>query len=168
MQVSQDIQQKVAARVTECYQIARQKLQREFPLPQVVFNQRGKAAGSARLQLNQIRLNPILLVDNLNHFIEDVLPHEVCHLLTFALYGRVRPHGKEWQTLMRYLFDLAPTPYHQLDTTKVSGKEFDYRCACGPVKLSIRRHNKVQRGQQIYICRTCQQQLEPLTSEDAI
>lgn len=126
-----------------------------FILPKVNFNQRGKIAGCARLQMNELRFNPILLDDNVDAFLKEVVPHEVCHLLTFKLFGKVRPHGKEWQNLMQMLFDLEGQTYHQMDVTKVKGKIFHYECGCGPIELSIRRHNKVVRNKQTYICRKC-------------
>jgi SprT protein len=131
-------------------------------MPSVHFNQRGKIAGCARLQKNELRFNPTLLKDNISLFLDEVVPHEVCHIVAFILYGRVRPHGKEWQSLMIDLFGLQPRTYHKMDVTKVQGKQFEYKCECGPIELSIRRHNKVVRGQQKYICRKCRVSLTPL------
>ena len=153
------IKQRVLKRTDECYAKAEAKLNRLFERPVVTFDQRGKIAGSARLQSNQIRLNPRLLMDNLDTFIEDVIPHEICHLIAYQLHGRVKPHGTEWQYLMKSLFDLCPNTRHQMDVSKVEGKTFVYQCECGPVNLSIRRHNKVERNQQQYICRQCRQTL---------
>lgn len=127
--------------------------------PKISFNQRGKIAGCARLQINEIRFNPILLSDNLDAFLEVVVPHEVCHLLAYRLFGKVRPHGKEWQGLMLELFGIRGQVYHQMDITKVKGKIFHYQCECGPIELSIRRHNKVVRGEQTYICKKCRSTL---------
>lgn len=142
-------------KVTKCIEHASAYLNQHFALPKVTFNQRGKIAGTARLHSNEIRINPILLTDNLEEFLTEVIPHEVCHLLAYQLYGRVKPHGKEWQALMMKLFELTPHTYHKMDVTKVRGKHFAYLCKCGPTTLSIRRHNKVLRGQQQYICRQC-------------
>jgi SprT protein len=108
-----------------------------------------------------LRFNPVLLNDNVSAFLEQVVPHEVCHLLVYRLFGKVRPHGKEWQNLMRELFDVQGQTYHQMDVTKVKGKSFHYQCKCGPIELSIRRHNKVLKGKQIYVCRKCR---NPLTA----
>ncbi|WP_372930567.1 zinc ribbon domain-containing protein, partial [Shewanella putrefaciens] len=41
----------------------------------------------------------------------------------------------------------------------VASKEVEYRCACGPIRLSIRRHNKVLRGESRYICKRCKTHL---------
>jgi SprT protein len=154
-------QQQINQRVEQCFAHASEYFQRSFEFPNIHFNQRGKIAGCARLQKNELRFNPVLLNDNLPLFLDEVVPHEVCHLLTYSLYGRVRPHGKEWQALMIELFGLSPHTYHKMDVTKVAGKHFDYQCQCGPITLSIRRHNKVLRGQQQYICRKCRSTLSP-------
>ena len=151
--------QQILLRVQQCIDIANTHFNRVFAMPQVKFNQRGKIAGSARLQLNELRFNRVLMKDNLDTFLTDVVPHELCHLMAFQLYGRVRPHGKEWQGLMREVFKLKPQTYHLMDVTKVSGQKFTYVCKCGPIQLSIRRHNKVMRKEQQYRCLKCGSQL---------
>ncbi|MFT4940193.1 MAG: SprT protein [Paraglaciecola sp.] len=150
---------KIKQRVEQCYAHAREVLKQDFVMPKILFNQRGKIAGSARLQTHELRFNPILLEDNLQLFIDEVVPHEVCHLLTYQLYGRVRPHGRQWKTLMNLLFGLNGTTRHSMDVVKVQGRTFAYFCRCGPIELSIRRHNKIVRHQQTYVCRCCKQTL---------
>ncbi|MEP7703120.1 SprT family zinc-dependent metalloprotease [Paraglaciecola sp. 25GB23A] len=153
------IQQQIIERTESCMALACEHFNRQFLMPTIKFNQRGKIAGSARLQLNELRFNPVLMQDNLDHFLSDVVPHEICHLLAFQLFGRVRPHGKEWQALMVQVYEVKPNTYHGMDVTKVAGKKFAYRCLCGPVGLSIRRHNKVVRKVQQYRCIKCGNQL---------
>lgn len=157
--LSSHAHQLIIQKVEFCITHAASYFGENFALPQVRFNQRGKIAGSARLQLNELRFNPILLAENLDAFLHEVVPHEVCHLLAYQLFGKVRPHGKEWQSLMLNLFNLKGKTYHHMDISSVAGKHFNYRCQCGIVKLSIRRHNKVVRGQQQYVCRQCTTQL---------
>jgi SprT protein len=152
-------QQLVIQKVEQCISHASCYFEQNFMWPKISFNQRGKIAGCARLQINEIRFNPILLSDNLEAFLEVVVPHEVCHLLAYRLFGKVRPHGKEWQGLMLELFGIRGQAYHQMDVTKVQGQSFHYQCECGPIELSIRRHNKVVRGEQTYICRKCRSTL---------
>jgi SprT protein len=151
--------QKINQRVEQCYAHAQQVLKRDLIRPKIHFNQRGKIAGSARLQTNELRFNPILLKDNLQLFIDEVVPHEVCHLLTYQLYGRVKPHGRQWKMLMDNLFGLKGSTRHTMDVVKVQGQTFAYYCECGPIELSIRRHNKIVRHQQTYLCRVCKQTL---------
>ncbi len=137
------------------YQRAELYFKRAFPRPLVQFTLRGKSAGTAHLQLNKIRLNPILLNENPQTFLEHVLPHEISHLLAYQLFGKVKPHGKEWQSIMLGVFKQPARTTHQLNVASVQGKQFDYRCACGITPLTIRRHNKVQRGQINYRCKRC-------------
>ncbi|MGS0695682.1 SprT family zinc-dependent metalloprotease [Shewanella sp. 0m-4] len=161
MAFTDPLQQQIAQQVEHCYQIAENKLDKQFPRPEINFALRGKSAGTAHLQLNKLRFNPKLLNDNLQAFLDDVVPHEVSHLLAYQLYGRVKPHGVEWQHVMQHIYTRVPRTTHSFDTRSVEGKTFAYRCQCGPVDLSIRRHNKVIRGQTQYRCRKCGDALQP-------
>ncbi len=136
-------------------QQAEQALQQTWPRPILSYTQRGKAAGTAHLHRWEIRLNPVLLVDNLELFLHEVIAHELAHLLVFARHGRGAPHGKPWQVMMRQVFGLEPRVTHRLDISKLQGPLFAYRCACQEHHLSVRRHNRVLRGQSRYLCRHC-------------
>ncbi|QYJ88119.1 SprT family zinc-dependent metalloprotease [Shewanella mesophila] len=154
-----DNQAHILRSVESCYRLAEQQLNRSFPRPEVNFKLRGKSAGTAHLQLNKLRFNATLLEENAAEFVAQVVPHEICHLLAYQLYGRVKPHGKEWQSLMIKLYQLRPSTTHNLDISSVEGKTYGYRCDCGPVNLSVRRHNKILRQQTQYRCRRCSQTL---------
>lgn len=136
---------------------------RAFERPTYLFNQRGRAAGTAHLQRNLIKINPILFKNNKEEFFQQVIPHEVAHLITYQLYGKVRPHGKEWQYVMQEVFKRPALTTHQLDIKEVVGKLFTYQCACTTHQLTIRRHNKVQQGAE-YRCRACQGALSYVAS----
>ncbi|QUM83745.1 MULTISPECIES: SprT family zinc-dependent metalloprotease [unclassified Moritella] len=156
---SHTVEQLVLDKIETCYQQAELKLNKTFPRPSINFKQRGKAAGSARLQINELRFNSILLQENQQHFIAHTVPHEVAHLLVYQIYGRTKPHGKEWQQIMNQIFDLAAKTTHQYDVSTVKGKTFTYACHCTEHLLTIRRHNKIVRDSVKYICRSCKQSL---------
>ncbi len=154
-------QAELLSAIEACYLKAENCFSRSFPRPEINFKLRGKSAGTAHLALNKLRFNPVLLEENQQAFVDEVVPHEICHLLCHQLFGKVRPHGKEWQSLMQGVYGLSANTTHSFDTQSVAGKYFDYQCHCGLVKLSLRRHNKVLRRQSEYQCRRCQQRLKP-------
>lgn len=127
-------------------------------LPKISFNQRGKTAGTAYLELWEIRLNPILLSENSDAFINEVIPHEYAHLLTFALFGRVQPHGKQWQMMMEQVMQLPAKRTHQFATENSQTRQyqrFTYECSCQTHSLTSIRHNRLQSGKAEYHCRKC-------------
>ncbi len=60
------------------------------------------------LESYEIRLNPVLLLENSEAFIEEVVPHELAHLLVWKHFGRVAPHGKEWKWMMESVAGRSP------------------------------------------------------------
>ncbi|MCE9685798.1 SprT family zinc-dependent metalloprotease [Shewanella sp. AS16] len=158
--VPAELTAELEAKVDACYRLAEDTLQQSFPRPEISFALRGRSAGTAHLQQNRLRFNPVLLAENAQAFINEVVPHEICHLLCHRLYGRVKPHGREWQTMMLELFKQTPSTTHSFSTASVTPTGVSYLCDCGELKLSIRRHNKVLRGQSHYSCRRCGQRLQ--------
>ncbi|GGF55715.1 SprT family zinc-dependent metalloprotease [Alteromonas lipolytica] len=132
---------------------------RSFKRPTLTFRRSGRHAGTAFLQQNRINLHPVLFKHNRDAYFNDVLPHEVSHLLVYTLYGRVKPHGKEWQATMLEVFGCQPETRHQFDLTPLNIPSVTYLCGCGEVELSIRRHNAVVKKQRQYQCRRCKQLL---------
>lgn len=127
--------------------------------PDYNFKVRGKVAGKAYLTLWQIRLNPILFLENQEEFLQHVIPHELAHLIAYHQFGRVKPHGKEWQYIMTEIFAIPAQTRHSFDVSSVQGKTFLYQCQCRDHALTIRRHNKIQRRQRDYHCTACKSPL---------
>ena len=133
-----------------------------FSIPTVNLHQRGKIAGSAHLQKNLIKLNRKLFIQNFDDFLQQVIPHEVAHIICYQQFGRVKPHGAEWQSLMRSLFQLDAHVTHKFDVSNVGMQDFAYQCECNVlIMLSVVRHNKVMRGTQQYRCQKCKAVLTP-------
>ncbi len=161
MKLDDSLFQQIQNRVTECLALAERYTGRPFDPPLVRFNQRGRIAGSAWLEQWELRFNPVLLADNPQNFLTEIVPHEVAHLVAFALHGKVKPHGREWQAIMVDVFGLEPRTRHRLNTEKVA-PVFRYDCGCRIHKLSLRRHNSVRRGKKRYQCLHCGQPLMPV------
>ena len=83
------LQQAVMRSLRENLAKANLKLGRHYPEPVLVYQQRGTSAGTAWLEKNEIRLNPVLLLENQQAFIDEVVPHELAHLLVWKHFGRV-------------------------------------------------------------------------------
>ena len=141
---------------------ANARLERSYPEPKLVYQQRGTAAGTAWLESYEIRLNPVLLLENQQAFIEEVVPHELAHLLVWKHFGRVAPHGKEWKWMMESVLGVPARRTHQFELASVRKNTFAYRCGCREHQLTVRRHNRVLRGEAVYRCLHCG---EPLVAE---
>jgi SprT protein len=160
------LQQQALTRTRELLEEAAHWLGVTIPPVEIRFDQRGRAAGQARFGLRTpwvIRYNPILLAENPREFIAETVPHEVAHVAAFARYSdHIRPHGREWQAIMRHL-GAEPRRCHDYDVTATSHRKvrrFDYHCDCRDHQLTSIRHNRVLAG-QTYICRSCAQPLRP-------
>jgi SprT protein len=162
-ELSADLLHAVQYRLNSCLAKAREHCKIAFPMPNICYRLRGTRAGTAHLLHWEIRLNPVLLQENQTNFIDQVVPHELAHLLVFRQFGAVKPHGKEWQWMMSSVLGVPAQRTHTFDTQSVFGRWVEYHCQCQTHQLSIRRHNKVQRRQSQYFCRRCQQPLKITT-----
>ncbi|MGR3806238.1 SprT family zinc-dependent metalloprotease [Pasteurella testudinis] len=149
------LKMQISRRLRACLALAERHFNRTFAMPELSFNLRGMKAGVAYLQQNEIRLNRTLLLENNEEFLRQVVPHELAHLIVYQVFGRVQPHGKEWQMLMQQVFNLPADTGHQFDVQNVQGKTFAYRCDCQTHRLSVRRHNNILRNKVRYHCRVC-------------
>ncbi|MBB3184365.1 SprT protein [Halomonas fontilapidosi] len=147
------------ARVEAAWQLCRE-LHPSLPRPAVWLDLRGKCAGQAHFARGGLRFNPVLLAENRVAFLVEVVPHEMAHWLVHHLEDgpRARPHGHEWQTVMRRLFGLEPRTTHRFDTGRASPAPYRYRCACREHAFTARRHSLARRGRG-YRCRHCAETL---------
>lgn len=141
--------------------LANRYLQRDYALPTILYQQRGTSAGTAWLERNEIRLNPVLLLENQQAFIDEVVPHELAHILVWQHFGRVAPHGREWKWMMATVLEVNPRRTHQFSVATVRANTFPYHCGCQTHQLTVRRHNRVLRKEAEYRCTRCGERLKP-------
>ncbi len=134
------------------------------PIP-VLFDLRGRAAGMYRVRGGRrtIRYNPHLFAKYFRENLATTVPHEVAHYAADLLHGwrNIRPHGPEWQSIMR-AFGIDPRATGQYDLTGIPvrrQRRFTYHCGCRTHLLSTCRHNRVMRGEAVYFCNRCGEQL---------
>ena len=160
--VPKDLVAKVENKVLETYIKTEDIWQRQFELPSLQFDLRGRCAG--RAYIHHIRLNPVLLIQNDPDFIEETVPHEIAHLITNRLHGFwIKPHGREWKSVMVAL-GLQPIRCHNYDVSNAQvrrmpqgrrERRFTYACACRTVQESTRTHLKLQSGKKWSACSLC-------------
>ncbi len=168
MNISND-RSTIALRVTSLVETASKHFRRPFPLPDIQFNLRGETAGQAWPDQNLIRLNPVLLRENRDHFIQQTVAHEVAHLIAPAVFGdKIRPHGKEWKYVMEEVYKLPAERCHSYDIRSTTRRRYIYECGCAgrEIPLTSIRHNRARRG-TIYLCQSCGQAVkykQPVTN----
>jgi len=127
-----------------------------FKIIDIKHNIKGKIAGQFCFRANGLkyfRFNPVLARENADIF-DDTVIHEVSHYVARQLYGKIKPHGVEWKSVM-VSFGVSPKTTHTMNCDSVKGKVFKYKCGCDTHELTIIRHNKVKRGKRIYSCKKC-------------
>src|SRR3546814_372024 len=128
-------------------------------MPSCSFDLRGTTAGKAHMAKYHVQLNSVLYQENIQDFLEDTIPHEVAHLITYVLHGReAKAHGNEWQSIMRAL-GVRPDRCHSYDTTNsaVAKAVYKFKCDCKVFELSSRRYKKGLAGH--HSCKKCQSKL---------
>lgn len=118
---------------------------------EIYFTLTGKTAGHAKRKWNGpmlINLNTSLIETNFDEILNNTLPHEVAHLVTFVNHPGVKVHGPEWKYYCILLggdgnrchnMDVKPAKRHTKYLYKTnSGHE---------VQVGKAVHNKIQNGQ---------------------
>ena len=86
-----------------------------------------------------------------------VVIHETCHLITGLLHPKAKSHGSEWQgTMLRC--GVAPKRCHNIDTSHVKRRKYKRlaaACKCRTFQFTMRKINKMRRGEVAYVCRKC-------------
>lgn len=138
-------------------QVSSLALAGELEVPEIKFDLKGQNAGSFRVMGDKctLRFNFELLKENKKDFLRYIVPHEVAHYVTFRLYGRVRPHGKEWRNIMRFLGIENPRRCHSFNV-----HPWIYRCGCREHYVSQRQHSWILKGKKAYRCRDCKEKIE--------
>ncbi|SBT18681.1 Protein SprT [Marinomonas gallaica] len=150
--------ERIENKISDCLNRAERYFKIGLQRPSFNFKQRGRTAGTAYLQRNEMRFNTYMLQQDPDKFIDHVVPHELAHIVVYQVFGsKVRPHGKEWIAVMEHLFDVEASRTHDFDVPKPRNL-FLYQCACQVHEFTAHRHGRAVKGTQ-YVCRYCRKNL---------
>jgi SprT protein len=128
-------------------------------LPTISFDLRGTTAAYAWVAKNHIQLNAVLFPENEALFLQEIIPHELSHLLAYGRHGiGIEAHGPEWRSIMCTL-GVSPTVSYALDIERAMVQlTVSYACTCQIHAITQRRHNEVvhSRGEKVLECRKCE------------
>ncbi|MCK5894962.1 MAG: SprT-like domain-containing protein [Endozoicomonadaceae bacterium] len=148
--VEQDIDKRIHLLITK----ASQYYEARIPPPAILMDLLGSDAGQALPMKNKVRFNRSLYRQNPKHFVHHIVAHELAHLVAAQIYGhRIKPHGKEWQSIM-LLFHVPANRCHHYDISHSGRHHFIYSCACPDreIPLTAIRHNRIHRGIHYHCC----------------
>lgn len=159
-----ELQARVRARVAtllqDCAQLLRSH-RAHSPQPELRFDLRGRAAGQCVWRKGQppvLRFNLDIARHHRRDFLATTVAHEVAHLVTAACFPRARPHGREWQAVMRHLGVADPQRCHNyaLDEHRLRRqRRWSYQCDCSEHLLSTTRHRRISEQAVRYLCQRC-------------
>lgn len=117
------------------------------------------AAGLAYQAEQRIVLNEKLFLANKQAFFDEIIGHEVCHIVQHILYPNERlHHGKRWKELM-IMLGLKPRVYHGLDVSAVDNKVYRYVCNCDEGfyyhQILEKTHKQLKSGDRVIKCGKC-------------
>jgi len=121
------------------------------------FTLKGLTAGQAWYNQNRLRYNYEIAQNNLTEFLNDTVPHEVCHMVARMINKYDKPHGKTWKRLMMEL-GYTPSRCHNFASEKSrQTKKYIYQCVnCGKTfNIGSNKHGKIQSKTNNYCCGVC-------------
>ncbi len=166
-----DIIKLIEERVFEMMLRAKYAYGTNFPSPEIKYKLTGQCAGRAKSapkhtkKLGWVNFNLDICRHNLTNFLKRTVRHEIAHLIDVFLYGRTRPHGRNWAMVMWKLGEKRPSRCHSYDMSKVKTrrmkKHYVYKCNCEkPHNLTIIRHRRIVNNGKKFKCRDCKKLLE--------
>lgn len=92
------LQARVVAKIKECIALAEAHYGRKFKMPTISYDLRGGAAGRAIFRKWHIQMHPgyLLNADTQENMINNTGPHEMAHLIDFAVYPETKETDIQW------------------------------------------------------------------------
>lgn len=170
-----DLKKMIEEKVLDLLILANGKFGKDFPFPKMNYALTGRCAGRARTprenltihhprtELGMIKINMEIFKNNMNSYLDRTVRHELAHLIDTYLYGRTKPHGRNWKTVMHTLGDRNPTVCHTYNMDNVEVRRlknrYIYACDCMEHSITIIRHRRALDRIKTYVCRTCRKNI---------
>lgn len=95
-----DAKRAIMAKVDEVIALARNIFPRyTTPSPTVSFDLRGRSCGGTATGYRAMQFNLDWYKADPDAYLSIVVPHEVAHIVTKAIYPNASAHGREWKTI---------------------------------------------------------------------
>lgn len=157
--IDEGLIERVKLSIVTVYWTAREKFNREFPLPEFSFELKSqRVGGRANYDKNILFINPQFLLQETEKTLSEIVPHEAAHLINGILYPKAKQHhGPEWKYVMRKLGQ-NPSRFCSFSIRSNEENKIRYEYIC-PVCfrswfLSPIRHKRTVNGEKYY-CSTC-------------
>ena len=158
------MEQQVKDRIAELLEIVEGRVA-DFQPPAVHYYDNMVAAGRADYRKHRVELNIVHLRENPESMLRETVAHELAHLVTCHLWildgrpqPRFKPHGSEWQHVMRNWFGVEPERTHNYDMTNVNHKKQDRwaaTCGCRTHGITTTKRNAMIFKGRTYRCTSC-------------
>jgi len=150
------IREQIIAKVEECFQIAERYYSHKFERAREIrFKRNGTVGGSYNYKHRRITFQLDLAEQYPEKYLNEIVQHEVAHCIQYDVYFkgyyRIKPHGREWQYVMRNVYKLSPKTTHDMDCSATKTKiqrRWSWFCNCQEHRVSTRKHNLMTRNLQ--------------------
>ena len=152
-------------KINEGFNKAEKIFKKKFDVYLYLNKQLNSTAGLAILQKNNkkkeyvIELNLRMLEKYGEKFINDVIPHEICHIVDLKLNG-ISSHGGKFQKIGKALGYSVKSRHDFEKISKRNCKVIVMKCKCREHEMQARFGNKVLRGEIEPVCNYCKKKLK--------
>ncbi|KKN67738.1 hypothetical protein LCGC14_0458860 [marine sediment metagenome] len=163
------LKKKVDAKIKWCREKVLEKYNHAI-FPDIRYDLTGTSrTGICKYKGNIIRLNPHILKEYEDDYINTTVAHEFAHLAVYHILGhRAKPHGREWKWMMRFL-EAPPnrcSDYNMqaiventsMKVRRKTARPYLYKCGCTEHRLTSNIHIKMLKGQR-RSCLKCRQRI---------
>jgi predicted SprT family Zn-dependent metalloprotease len=131
-----------------------------FPIKVEWSNKMTSCAGKASRAKQRIKLSIPIFQATTETEQEQIIYHEVCHLIQKTRYPYSKPHGYEWAQCMRACLR-KPDVYHKIFINPKGGILYD--CVCGQkIPISPTISKRIKNGRK-YKCMICKRSIQLCT-----